>query len=288
MTTRTRTLGKVAAVASALSMLAITLTACGGGGGESTVAQDCTPAHTFTTVTEGSLTVATYDYPPFTKINGDKLEDLEGVLLNEVAKRECLTLVVESSGGAGAVIPSVQTGRADLGAGAWYRTKERAKIVHLSSPLVLDPTGIISTTGIKSDDLKGHKVGSVAGNLYNSSLQKWLGNDFKVYQDDESIYGDLAAGRLDAIVASESSEITRMKDNPIEGNQIIEATPNDNVPEFASPGQVMWPSSKDNADLGKAIDEDIEAMHKDGFIEKALKDAGLNPKSADVGTPSAL
>src|SRR6476620_8438472 len=81
--------------------------------------------------------------------------------------------------------------------GNWLRTKERKKIVHLSTPLRSGPQAIISTKGITSDDLDGKVIGSVAGNLYNNSLQKWLSDKFKVYQDDESIYADLKAGRID-------------------------------------------------------------------------------------------
>lgn len=274
--------------AGGVATLAVSLTACGGDSSEAGPSTDCKPVHTFKTITEGELTVASYDYPPATLIDGEKLTGIEGDLLTKIAGMECLKLTVTSSGGAGAVIPSVQTGRADLGSGNWLRTKERSKIVHLSNPIWADVQAVISTSGITSDTLKGKKVGSVAGNLWNDSLQKWLGDDFKIYQDDEAIYGDLAAGRIDALVAAAGSANYRFKDNPIEGATVIPVKPNPNVPEFASVGQVMWPSSLDNPDLGKAIDEDIETLRKDGTIAETLKKYGLDPAVGEPGEPNML
>lgn len=286
MSRTTRTRSRILAAGGAAAFV-VALAGCAGGGSDD-VAEDCTPAHEFTTVTPGELTVASYDYPPATLIDGDGLTGMEGDLLTKIAELECLKLTVTSSGGAGAVIPSVQTGRADLGSGNWLRTTERAEIVYMSTPLWLNNEAVISTTGLTSDDLEGKKVGSVAGNLYNDSLQQWLGDDFTVYQDDEAIYGDLAAGRIDALIASETSANGRFQDNPIDGATVIPVTPNDNVPEFAQVGQVMWPSSLENEELGKAIDEDIETLRADGTIGEILEEYGLDPAVGEPGAPSEL
>lgn len=274
--------------AATTGLLAVSLSACGGsdpaGGGS-----DCTPAHNdLKTIAPGELTVASYDYAPATILDGDMLTGMEGDLINEIAKLECLKVTVTTSGGAGAVIPSVQSKRADLGSGNWLRTKERTKIVYMSTPLWSDPQAIVSTTGVTSDDLEGKVVGSVAGNLWNESMQKWLGDKFKIYQDDESIYGDLKAGRIDALVASSASANFRFQDAPIEGAQVINVKPNPNVPQFAAVGQVMLPSSLDNDALGKALDEDIQKLREDGTIKKLLEKYGIEPSVGEPGSPSEL
>jgi polar amino acid transport system substrate-binding protein len=288
MSKNPRTLMRVVTAGSAAGLLAISLTACGGSE-NSSVASDCKPAHSdLKTLTQGELTVASYDYAPATIVQGDNVTGMEGDLINEIAKLECLKVTVSTSGGAGAVIPSVQSKRVDIGSGSWLRTKERAKIVYMSTPLWNDPQAIISTKGITSDDLEGKVVGSVAGNLYNNSLQKWLGDKFKIYQDDESIYGDLKAGRIDAIVASAASAKGRFKDAPIEGAKVIDVKPNPRVPEFAAVGQVMLPSSLDNEALGKALDEDIEKLRDNGTIKKILEKYGMDPAVGEPGAPNAL
>lgn len=284
-----RSLVRVLSAGTAAGLVALSLAACGGSGDASAGGGDCTPAHKdLKTLTQGELTVASYDYYPATKVEGDTVTGLEGDLIGEIAKMECLKVTVSTSGGAGAVIPSVQSKRVDIGSGSWLRTKERAKIVYMSTPLWNDPQAIVSKTGLTSDQLEGKTVASVAGNLYNNSLQKWLGNDFKVYQDDESIYGDLKAGRIDAIVASAASAKGRFKDAPIEGATVVDVKPNANVPEFAAVGQVMLPSSLDNTELGKALDEDIEKLRENGTIKKILEKYGLDPAVGEPGEPGAL
>ncbi|KWR70101.1 hypothetical protein RN04_14750 [Arthrobacter sp. W1] len=253
------------------------------------VAEDCTPAYEdFPTVSEGTLTVATYDFAPLTIVEDDKLSGVEGDILNEIAKRQCVTLSVDSAGGANASIPSVQTGRADIPAGSWLRTSERAKIMRLGAPVYLSPNAVVSTSDLTVNDLEGKKVGSVAGNLFNDSLSKWLGDDFVIYQDDESLYGDLANGRIDALVAATISANARFEDMPIDGATVNDVTAIEQVPEFAKSGQVNFPTTKDNSALGETMDKLISDMSADGTIEKIITSWGLDASTAEVGEPNTL
>ncbi len=283
-----QTLVRVLSASAAAGLLAVSLTACGGNDTAGS-ASDCTPAHSdLKTITEGELTVASYDYAPATILDGDNVTGMEGDLINEIAKLECLKVTVSTSGGAGAVIPSVQSKRVDIGSGNWLRTKERTKIVYMSTPLWSDPQAIVSKSGLTSDNLEGKMIGSVAGNLWNDSMSKWLGDKFKIYQDDESIYGDLKAGRIDALVASSASANYRFKDAPIEGATVVDVKPNANVPQFAAVGQVMLPSSLDNDALGKALDEDIKKLREDGTIKKLLEKYGIDASVGEPGAPTEL
>ncbi|MCP1415542.1 ABC transporter substrate-binding protein [Paenarthrobacter sp. A20] len=283
-----RTLVRALSAGTAAGLLAISLAACGGSDSAG-VSADCTPAHKdLKTVTPGELTVASYDFAPATVLNGDSLSGMEGDLINEIAKLECLKVTVNSSGGAGAVISSVQTKRVDIGSGNWLRTKARTKIVYLSTPLWSDPQAVVSTQGLTSDDLAGHVVGSTSGNLWNDSMQKWLGDKFKVYQDDESLFADLKAGRIEAALQGAASAQYKLKQNPIDGAQVINVKPNPNVPEFGAVGQVMLPSSLENEAFGKALDEDIEKLRKDGTIKTILEKYGIDPAAGEPGAPSEL
>lgn len=284
-----RGFNRTLAVGATAAAAALVLAGCSTGSSESDAAGDCTPVVAdVQTVTEGSLTVGTYDYPPLSIVDGDSMSGVEGDLLKEVADRLCLDLVIDSAGGAGASIPSVETNRVDLAAGDWYRTKARAEIVRLSEPIYLDESGVWSKTGLTVDELPGKKVASVVGNLWNASMTAWLGSDFSVYQDDETIFADLAAGRVDAVISSVASTSNRMETNPIEGVDVEVLTPRDEVPEFAKAGQVGWPTNYDNESIGDALDVIILEMHKDGTIKKTLEKWGLNGSAADVGEPYEL
>lgn len=273
---RVLALGGIAALAS------VSLAACSGGG-DTAGGEDCTPAHEFETIDSGVLTIASYDYPPSTLIEGDdSITGFEGDLLMQFAEENCLSVMVSAAGGAGAVIPSIETGRADIGAGSWYRTTERAEIVHLSEPTVIDASAIISTEGITVNDLDGQKIGSVSGNLWNESLQTKYGDNFTVYQDDESIYSDLAAGRIDVIVASAASAAGRLEDRPIEGATVETTESLDGVPEFDRPGQLTFPTSLENTELGEAIDAFVVEKREDGTIADVIEGYGLDPELADI------
>ncbi|MEU9457138.1 ABC transporter substrate-binding protein [Streptomyces sp. NPDC048277] len=269
--------------------LTLVLAGCGGSSTTSSVSSNCTPKQTFSTVKKGTLTVATYDFNPHTILKGDQLSGVEGDLLKEVAARECLTLAVSSAGGANAAVPSVQSGRADLAAGDWWRTKARAKIVTLSDPVYLDQGAIISKAGYKNlAALDGKKIGSVVGNLWNDEMTKVFGDKFVIYQDGESEFSDLANGRIDAVIDSVGATVARFKTSPIKGAQIVSMPADPRVPTSAAPGQVNWPTSKKNPELTAAINAQITALRADGTIAKILKKYGLDAKAAVVGNPREL
>lgn len=283
------TILKRSALALSLLLGASVLAACSDDAPASTVDASCKPQHDFSTVEDGFLTVATYEFAPHTLLDGDKLSGIEGELLAEVAKRECLTLKVQTSGGAAASVPAVETGRADLAAGDWWRTKARAEIVSLSDPLYLDQGAIVSVDGFKTiADLEGHTFGSVVGNLWNDEFTKEFGGSFKVYQDGESAFSDLAAGRIDAIVDSVGATTARFETDPIDGADIVPLEYDPRISVTKNPGQVNWPTSKDNAELTEALNAQIAAMHEDGTIEKILDKYGIGAQAAETGDPYEL
>lgn len=72
-----RTLVRALSAGAAAGLLAVSLTACGGNGTASS-ASDCTPAHSdLKTITEGELTVASYDYAPATILEGEGVTGME-------------------------------------------------------------------------------------------------------------------------------------------------------------------------------------------------------------------
>lgn len=242
----------------------------------------CTPAYEgFETLSEGTLTVATYDIPPHVIVEDDDISGMEGDLITEVADRLCLELSVVSAGGASAAIPSVETGRADISAGSWYRTADREEIVRLSAPLYLDNSSIVSMSGLTVDDLADAQVGSTVGNLWNNSVQDWIGNNFSIYQDEEGVYGDLRAGRIDAAISSTANALARLENNPIDGVTLETVTPHENIPEFDKPGQITWPTSYDNEEFSNVVDQVIADMHEDGTITSIVTTWGLDESAAE-------
>ncbi|WP_449277795.1 substrate-binding periplasmic protein [Leucobacter sp. GX24907] len=284
MSLNTRNVRRLLALGGVATIAATGLAACSSAGGEDGAGgEECSPAHEFETLNEGVLAVSTYDIPPYVVIEEDgTLSGWEGELISKFAEENCLSLEVSAAGGAGAVVPSVETGRADVGIGAWYRTEARAEIVRLSYPTSLDRSGIVSLEGLSSEDLDGHKVGSQSGNLWNDSLQKKLGDDFAVYQDTEAEFSDLSAGRIDAVIETLAAISTRLDSKPIEGVEVVPVEPIDGVPEFDRPGQTTMLTALDNESIGEALDASIEAWHEDGSIAELFDKYGLDPESTEI------
>lgn len=279
---------RLSAVGATVGVLALVLSGCSSSA-DAQVDPSCTPLHSFKTITPGKLTVSTYDFAPHMKTDGNTISGVEGDLLSEIAKRECLTIAVEASGGAGAAIPAVQAGRSDLAAGDWWRTEARAKLVSLSDPIYLDQGALVSVAGYKTiAELEGKKIASVAGNLWNDDFAKVFGDKFAVYQDPEAVFNDLAAGRIDAIIDSVGATTARFESNPIKDAKVLPLQPDPRIPVSAHPGQLNWPTKLDNAELTTALNENIAELRKDGTIAKMLEKYGMDASAAEVGEPDTL
>ncbi|MEU6181780.1 substrate-binding periplasmic protein [Streptomyces coeruleorubidus] len=276
-----------AAMAAVTILAAATLSGCSGGSSPTAVSADCKPKHEFKTLKKGTLTVVSFDLPPFSKVQGNDLVGVDGDILKAIAKMECLTVSVKPAGAA-AVIPTAQAGRADLAAGDWYRTAARAKVVDLSDPLYLDEMALISKQGVNSiPDLKskGLTVGTTEGYLWVSDLKTYLGSKMKTYASPVNCYQDLQAGRLDVCVDSYGSAVytTKGKDLKVE-----KAKPFDKVTASVEAAQSTFPMPKGHPDMLKAINADIAALRSSGELAKILTRNGLQASAAEVGDPRLI
>ena len=252
-------------------------------------AGDCSPAHKFSTITPGVLTVATYSLPPFSMpVSGSEVKGVDGDILKLIAAKECLKLQL-AEGDASAVIQSIVSGKADVGMGNWYRTAARAKVVGLTAPMYLDQMGIISKDGADTiAALQGKRVGAVQGYLWTPDLQKVFGSSLTIYPTSVAMAQDLAAGRIDAGTESYAVTIDGQKKGGWQGLKVSIAKPDPRVAASAQPGQTTLPYTKSNKELGDALSADVDALNKSGEIAKILGQNGLDPKASEVGSPRLI
>ncbi|MBC9955615.1 ABC transporter substrate-binding protein [Yimella sp. cx-51] len=276
-------LQRTAGILLATALVPTLLAACGGSDSGDKVASDCKPKHTFNTVTKGTLTVAGYDLPPYGTLKDGKPGGIDMDILAEIAKRECLTVTPKWMAPA-AVIPTVQSNRADTGVPDWYRTAARAEIVALTDPMYQDEMGISSKTGIsKISDLTGKKVGTVDGYLWVADLKKYLGSTLKIYPSTVNLNQDLKAGRIDIAVDSYGSQKVTNPDN-----KVTIAEPEPSVAASKEPAQAAFPVPKSNTALLAAFNANIADMRKDGTLAKIVKANGLEEKIVEVGAPRLI
>lgn len=247
---------------------------------------DCTPAHEFDTISAGTLTVATPDLPPFTVFeSADSASGVDIDIVNAIAELECLDVTYMSTSYA-AAIPAVQSGRADLAVGDYYRTAVRAEVVALSAPIYLDDMGVISKDGVTSiPAMESLSVGTVDGYLWVEDMKAVLGDGLAIYPSNVEMWADLEAGRIEvgldgygvAVTTADGTDFTV---------EVVE--PDDRVAASIEPAQATFPHTLDNEALSAALDADIEALHADGTIASIVEKAGLDPAITEVGEPRLI
>src|SRR4051794_19063477 len=77
--------------------LAMCLAACGASSGGASAPANCKPAHKFSTVAKGALTVVVADNPPVATTQNNKLGGFEGQLIKKFAQDNCLALRYKNS-----------------------------------------------------------------------------------------------------------------------------------------------------------------------------------------------
>ncbi len=277
-----------------VGVLALLLSACGGDddsatatateGGKETASAECEPTAEVETLEEGKLKVVGFELPPYTSFEGGTPSGTDVDIIERIADELCLELEVTEAASA-AVIPAVQTGRADIAIGDWNRTKEREDIINQTDPIYLDLVGFASKDGISNpEELADKNVASVAGAYWNEELEEVSG-DFKLYQSWGQLYDDLLAGRVDVGVTSYAQANYTLEDQG--GDlQVKVAEANDAFGASTQPGQADLPNRLGNETMNDALNESIAKLKSEGFIAEVLEKYGLDPSAADTGPPT--
>lgn len=260
------------------------LAGCGGSDPVDSVASDCKPAHDFTTVKKGTLTVTGTDLPPFGVVTNKTISGVDGDIIKAIAAKECLTIKAVPNSAA-ATIPSVQAGRADIAMGDWTRTVARSEIVDMTDPVYIDQLAMVSKDGASSvADLKGKRVGTINGYSWVDSL-KALDGSVKIYKSNVEMYADLKLGRLDIAIDSFGAAKVSTKGTDMKV-EVGESDPA--VPETQEGSQTGFPVGKSADDLLAAFNANIAEMKADGSIAKILAKNGLPESAGDTGAPRLL
>ncbi|AJR18064.1 transporter substrate-binding domain-containing protein [Pimelobacter simplex] len=253
--------------------------------GTSSPPAGCKPAHPdVPTLSKGRLNVLVYVTPPYTTKEGATYGGVEGAIVKEIAKLECLELK-EQSVSAAAGLASIGAGRADLVVGGIYYTEERAQTLGLSAPMYRDGMALLSKDELGGTlaDLEGKTVGVIQGYLWNEDFQKELGSDnVKLYQDSASLLTDVKNGRVDAAVLTSAEAGYRAAQDSGLTTTAFQSTPE--IAASATQNDVVIALPKDKTDLIAAVDDDIRTLIENGTVADVLKDNGMDPDLAGPGS----
>ncbi|MDR1791203.1 MAG: transporter substrate-binding domain-containing protein [Propionibacteriaceae bacterium] len=278
---------KPVTAAVAAILVAALLAGCSSGGSEpaesstgGAVAEGCTPAHTFSTITEGKLSIAVPEFPPFSSMVPDSPAGIDTEIAQAIAAMECLEVELTEVAYSAAV-PSVQTGRTDMAVGCYYRTAERAEIVDLSDAIYLDGMGVVSKDGITSiPEMLTKNVGSVDGYLWNEDMQTLMDGKMKIYPSNVEMWADLQAGRIDLGFDSVAVSQDKAKGTDF---VVTVAEPDDRVAASVKAAQIGLPLTKGNAELLTAVNEDIKTLRDNGTLKAIFEKYGVDTTLLDVG-----
>ncbi len=167
------------------------------------------------------------------------------------------------------ILPGLQTGRFDIVFSNVNITPERSAIFDYSIPYSRSAVVIVARNGITDiksfRDLKGKRVGAIAGandgEMPARDIEKQYGafDIFKGYGGYTEMFTDLAVGRLDAVVAPDTSAANLLRQRP--GIASI-------VGEPYRVRYVGAPMPKGSADLKTGVDNAIREMKKEGLLDK--------------------
>ncbi len=235
-------------------------------------------AQSVETVDKGVLTIAFSGDMPGTGFQDGKMIGYDGEILQRIAETLHLKVrpqLMEWSG----TIASVQSKRVDIMGGTMGWTEQRSKIMLLSEPIHYFKNGIAQidkNNWSHLKDLEGKKVGTITGFSFIPELRKINGLQLALYDTSDAAVRDMLAGRIDAVIGDPPVMQYAISRNPqwhIKFNAFV-----DNAPDFpllTGLGQVVFGMNKDDPELAKAVNAEIDKLWQSCDLRKIGKTYGL-------------
>jgi polar amino acid transport system substrate-binding protein len=213
-------------------------------------------------VQAGAITAATQDVQrPFTMIDqGGKRDGFAIQTVDEIARRLNLKTTYTAIS-LQTLIPGVGTGQYDIGAIGLAVTEERKQTIDYTQPYYWGYAGLVvrKNAPFKSlAELKGKQAAAVRGTVQEQALKSAGGIDVKTFDGQSPAVAALRGGQVDAFLVggADAEEYTRQYNDLTISQEI----PSDNP--------TAMPLPKGKTALGKAIDDQLDAMFKDGTYKK--------------------
>jgi len=235
-------------------------------------------AQSVETIDKGTLTIAFSGDMPGTGFQDGRMIGYDGEILQRIAETMHLKVrpqLMEWSG----TIASVQSKRVDIMGGTMGWTEQRSKIMLLSEPIHYFKNGIAQidkNNWSHLKDLEGKKVGTITGFSFIPELRKINGLQLALYDTSDAAVRDMLAGRIDAVIGDPPVMQYAISRNPqwhIKFNAFV-----DNAPDFpllTGLGQVVFGMNKDDPELAKAVNAEIDKLWQTCELRKIGKTYGL-------------
>jgi polar amino acid transport system substrate-binding protein len=220
--------------------------------------------------------VAAEPYPPFTsKDASGKWVGFEVDLMDAVCaemKAKCEIVEVAWDG----IIPALQAGKFDVIWSSMSITEKRKEVIDFTDRYYKTPPVII---GAKSDainidyknpdSVKGKIIGVQTSTIHAAFVQKYFGSTatVKVYDTQDNVNADLAAGRIDLDMADSTTLYAFLKTDQGKDFEVKWTAPADPIFGVGVGGGVR----KDEQELRERLNKAIAAIRADGTYTTVAK-----------------
>lgn len=217
-------------------------------------------------------------YPPFSKKEADgSLSGFDidiALALCEQLQRECELVEQEWDG----MIPALIGKKYDAIVASMSITEDRKKQVDFSEKYYQTPSRFVAKVGaeyeLTADGLKGVKIGVLRGTTLQCHVEKvYPEADLRLYNTQEDVFADLAAGRLDMQLNNTLQAIDGFLNTPQgEGFAFL----GENVDDTECLGEGTGIAVRKGDPLAGELSAAIEAIRADGTYQ------AINDKYFDV------
>ena len=184
----------------------------------------------------------------------------------------------------GQLISAMLAKRIDVVAANIHITPDRLKAVSFTGPawwygpaIVVQKTNPEKITSF--DELKGKKVGAIAGSAADEYLRK-IGVEVTAFQTDAEEFSAISSARVVAIVEDDVKVLEYMKNNK---SVPIEIIPNVSVPEELifkyGYGYARYALRKEDCSLRVAYTQALAEIRANGHVSAILKKYGLSNRN---------
>jgi len=255
---------KILAFALSVMLCMALLTACGSSDTSSKESETSTDAAAVTTVTPGTLIMATNAYfPPYEFYEGSDIVGIDAEIAQAIADKLGLTLQIQDME-FDSIITAVQTGKVDMGLAGMTVTEDRLKNVNFSDSYATGIQSVVVTedSDIASvDDLKGKKIGvqlSTTGDIY--ACGDFGEKNVEKYNKGNDAIMALSQGKVDAVIID--NEPAKSYVAATKGLKILDT-------EYVEE-QYAACISKDNESLLTAVNGALKELREDGTLQAIL------------------
>jgi ABC-type amino acid transport substrate-binding protein len=247
--------------------------------------KDCNDGSLTKAMTEG-ITLGISPSPPYSNLDpSTKKADGLDVEINEAALHWIgIDKIKYEMAPFGQLIPMLTSNRIDVVASNIHQTPDRLKVVTFTGPAwwygpaLVTPKG--NPAGIKSfDDLKGKKVGAIAGSAADEYLRT-IGVEVTPFQEDAAEFAGISTAKVDVILEDDVKVLDYMKANPSSPIEIVSgvAVPEELIFKYGY-GYARYAVRSADCQLRVAYGVALHELWGAGVVSAILKKYGLSNRN---------